>query len=98
MENVEWHRFFNEKFINLYGTELFDTIYSTIHDAINNDLDECILFQAEKTPLICVVNEKDYGAILEYCLGYYVSLENYEVCCDIKNHIDKHKQVPICVT
>lgn len=80
----------------LCGNEIFaravykETIAS-IKDAINNKSKTAILFELEKSEYYIEINKSEWTQALQSCIDKLIETEDYEMCIQIKDLIDKIK-------
>jgi len=63
-------------------------ITSALYNAIELNIDWIPIFSIENTDLVLSMEKKHYREKLEFCLDYYLSVENYE-CCGVLKLLEK---------
>ena len=71
-----------------YKSQIFNIIIDKLNVAINDDLDEVILFYYQEENVYHYITYKEYKKSLEKAINYFVSIEEYETCTKIKNIIN----------
>lgn len=79
------HLLENNAFINAVYSETINGI----EDAIKNNNKSAILFLLGNSDAHIEVNKVDWKIALESCIEHYAAVEQYELCVDIKELIDK---------
>lgn len=89
MKAVSWNTFFEEKYIKKYGQSLCETIYLTILEGTERGDKEIVLFESNKTNTRCMVGDCEYIPVLEQCLNFFIKVEDYETCAEIRDLINE---------
>tara|TARA_R110000823_G_scaffold125782_2_gene252768 strand:+ start:687 stop:1037 length:351 start_codon:yes stop_codon:yes gene_type:complete len=63
--------------------------YSSITNAIENNLDKVELFNIFNVSVIIELNKDNYIPVLNKIVNYFISIEDYEECEKIKKLINK---------
>jgi hypothetical protein len=64
---------------------------ASIKDAINNKKKTAILFELDKSEYFIEINKSDWKQALQSCIDKLIETEDYEMCIQIKDLIDKIK-------
>jgi hypothetical protein len=64
---------------------------ASIKDAINNKKKTAILFELDKSEYYIEINKSEWKQALQSCIDKLVETEDYEMCIQIKDLIDKIK-------
>lgn len=70
-------------------SQIFTIIVSKIIDAIDKELNEIILFYYQDENIYHYITYNEYKQSLNKALNYFISVEEFEICAEIKNIIDK---------
>jgi hypothetical protein len=68
--------------------QIFTIIVSKIINAIDKELNEIILFYYQDENIYHYITYNEYKQSLEKAINYFIAVEEFEMCAEIKNLID----------
>ncbi len=71
--------------------ELYSLLFSEIKSAISKNLNELCITADAYTRTMILVPYDEYSQLLEECINYFQTKENYEKCIEIKKTLEKFK-------
>jgi len=69
-----------KRFLKKNGTEVFSMIVTNIKIAIDKKYNQFVLVVHPNTSSVVVIGESEYHELLNYCLGWFTSQEDYKQC------------------
>ena len=87
--NRDWRLFFQDQYKEKYKSDLYLHIVSKLEIAINESKQECVIFESDNLPYICVVYDNEYVNVLIECLTVFIDIEEYEICAHIKTLMEQ---------
>jgi len=85
------------RFLKTNGNSVFNQIVKNIHMAISNDYKQLVLIVHPNVPSVVVVTASEYPELLEHCLNWFKTHEDYEQCSNIIKIKSKIKRTPSAI-
>lgn len=87
---VEWRKYLDptdrprvNRFLQAQGDYVFDEIVKNIENANINGIESLMILVHPNVSSVVMVDQHDYKEVLQHCLDYFKSKENYEQCAKI---------------
>lgn len=74
---------------NIFSNAVYKETIASIKDAIENKRKTAILFELDKSDYYVEINKSDWQQALQSCIDKLVETEDYEMCIQIQDLIDK---------
>ena len=91
---VDWKDYFGEgavpkvkEYIENNKSTIFPWLYDTIKFSLEQDLKEVAILRFSDTKIFATLQSKDYAEFLGVLEKYFVSVEEYETCAEIRDLI-----------
>jgi uncharacterized membrane protein YbjE (DUF340 family) len=88
---VGWEKYLNpvdnpyvQNFLDKNGDEVLNQIALNIHQAILNDKESLAFVVHTNASAVVVIAKKDYLEVLNHCMKWFESKEDYEMCSKIQ--------------
>lgn len=88
---VSWERYLNpvnnphvQNFLKINGDEVLNQIALNIHQAITNNKESLAFVVHVNASAVVVIPKKDYLEVLDHCMNWFETKENYEMCGKIQ--------------
>ena len=102
---VDWKDYFGkdaqpsikEYIVNNRNT-IYPWLYDTMKFSIEKKLEEVAILRFQDTKIYATIQSKDFTNFLEVILQYYVSVEEYEICAEIRDLIADMKVKELLAT
>jgi hypothetical protein len=75
----------------VFSKAVYKETIASIKDAINNKSKTAVLFELEKSEYYIEINKSEWKQALQSCIDKLIETEDYEMCIQIQDLIDKIK-------
>lgn len=98
---VDWREYLDpntslrvEKFLKYNGTRVFTNLIDSIEKSIHGNTKKVVVLVHPNVSSLIILEEDNYIEILDHCLFYFKSIEDYLICARIKKL--KEFQIELC--
>jgi len=77
------------RFLKENGKRVFSDVHQTINDANTKKINELMLLVHPNASSVILIEENEYAEVLDVCLEYFKSIEDYSKCSEISQTITK---------
>lgn len=74
---------------NIFANAVYKEAIASIKDAITNKRKTAILFELDKSEYYVEISKSDWKQALQSCIDKLIETEDYEMCIQIQDLIDK---------
>ena len=71
-----------EKFLASRGLTVLAGLITTIESAVDQGMEKLVILVHPNVSSLIMVTDVEYEEVLNYCLDYFQTLEEYELCAD----------------
>jgi CRISPR/Cas system-associated protein Csm6 len=96
---VDWRNYFDEaaspavhNYINNNADTIYPWLFDVIKHAIDKKLEEVAIVKFIDSKMYATIKKEDYKELLQKILEHFISKEEYEICAEIRDLINKKER------